>query len=417
MLLFLFLAVYMVLADLCTVNAMKKGFPQWFVRHRRAILTIYWTVHLAILILFIVSLPYTASRPLRAFGFMFFLTVYFCKLFLILAQLFDGIQRLLFRPNARGGQTIPVSTEPKPVPGPATSTRSQFITRTGFALASLPFLALNAGMISGVYDYRVRRVRLSLLNLPAAFEGMQIAQISDIHSGSFYNKQAVNRGIDLLMSLKADVVFFTGDLVNDRATEMTNYQDVFSRVKAPLGVFSILGNHDYGDYAAWPTAAAKRKNLDDLKKVHGLMGYQLLCNEHRKIRIGSDEIAILGVENWGSLSRFPKYGRVEDALNGATDSPVKLLLSHDPTHWRAKILPNFKEIDATFSGHTHGMQMGIRTPHFQWSPVQYVYKEWAGLYKEGTQSLYVNVGYGFLGYPGRIGIYPEITLFTLTKQA
>ena len=219
------------------------------------------------------------------------------------------------------------------------------------------------------------------------------------------------------MREKADVIFFTGDLVNSKTNEVYDYQDIFSKVTAPLGVYSCLGNHDYGDYALWPSAEAKKKNLDDLKTVHKNMGWDLITNSNRRLKVNGEEIGILGVENWGELTRFPKYGRMDLAVKNTDDLPVKLLLSHDPSHWRAQVLPHYPQIDMMFSGHTHGMQMGVRTPGFQWSPVEYIYKEWAGLYRQDKQQLYVNVGYGFLGFPGRVGILPEITIFELISAA
>jgi predicted MPP superfamily phosphohydrolase len=199
------------------------------------------------------------------------------------------------------------------------------------------------------------------------------------------------------------------------ANEMRDYQDIFSKVKAPLGVFSSLGNHDYGDYHfGRESSPAKVKNLKDVIKTHELMGWDLLMNENRRLKVDGEEIGILGIENWG-MGRFPKYGKMELAVKNTDDLPVKLLLSHDPSHWRAEVLPKYPQIDAMFSGHTHGMQFGVRTEKYQWSPIEYIYKEWAGLYQEQQQQLYVNVGYGFLGFPGRVGILPEITVFTLKR--
>lgn len=294
--------------------------------------------------------------------------------------------------------------------------RSEFLTRAGILVASVPMVSLTWGVVSGAYNYRVRRQKLYLPNLPKAFHGMKIGQLSDIHSGSFYNKRAVQGGVDLLLAEKPDVIFFTGDLVNHLANEMRDYQDIFSKVRAPLGVYSTLGNHDYGDYHFGPEpSAAKAKNLQDLKDTHGVMGWDLLLNEHRKLKVANEEIGIVGVENWGT-GRFPKHGRLQEALEGTDDLPVKLLLSHDPSHWRAEVLSR-PDVDVTFSGHTHGMQFGVRTQNLQWSPAQYIYKEWAGLYREGHQQLYVNTGFGFLGYPGRVGILPEITVFELISGA
>ncbi|MBC7915124.1 MAG: metallophosphoesterase, partial [Pyrinomonadaceae bacterium] len=286
--------------------------------------------------------------------------------------------------------------------------------KAGMLVAAVPLASLSWGIISGAYDYQINRRKLYLKNLPKAFRGLKLAQISDIHSGSFYNRKAVLGGVEMLLAERPDVVFFTGDLVNNLASEMKDYQNIFSKVKAPLGVFSILGNHDYGDYFYGKApSAAKAKNLVDIKKIHQLMGFDLLLDEHRKLRVGNEEIGILGCQNWGA-GRFIQKGDLEKTLKGTDDLPVKLLLSHDPSHWRAQIL-NHPDIDVTFSGHTHGMQFGVKTKEFQWSPVEYIYKEWAGLYQEKEQQLYVNVGYGFLGYPGRVGILPEITIFELQQ--
>lgn len=293
--------------------------------------------------------------------------------------------------------------------------RSEFLVKAGLVAAAVPLTSLSWGIISGAYDYQVRKVNLILPNLPKAFDGITMAQISDIHSGSFYNKTAVKGGVELLLAEKPDFVFFTGDLVNNLTNEVRDYQDIFSKVKAPLGVYSSLGNHDYGDYYfGKESSPAKVKNLKDMVDVHKVMGYDLLMNDHRRLKVDGEEIGILGIENWG-MGRFPKYGKMELAVQNTDDLPVKLLLSHDPSHWRGEVLQKYPQIDAMFSGHTHGMQFGVRLKEYQWSPVQYIYKEWAGLYQEQKQQLYVNVGYGFLGYPGRVGVLPEITVFTLKR--
>jgi hypothetical protein len=270
------------------------------------------------------------------------------------------------------------------------------------------------GILSGAHDYRIRRQTVFLPKLPASFDGMRVAQLSDIHSGSFFNKTAVRGGVEMLLAEKPDIIFFTGDLVNDRAEEVKEYQDIFSEVKAPLGVYSTLGNHDYGDYFDWPSAEAKRRNLQDLIKVHKQMGWDILMNENRLLKQGSDQLAVLGIENWGTRG-FAKYGRLDLAHQGTEEAAVKLLLSHDPSHWDAQVRPYYPDIDLMFAGHTHGMQFGIEVGNFQWSPVQYFYKQWAGLYQEDDQYLYVNRGYGYLVFPGRIGMPPEITILELKK--
>jgi predicted MPP superfamily phosphohydrolase len=294
-------------------------------------------------------------------------------------------------------------------------TRSEFMVQAAVVAGSIPLVGITYGILSGAHDYRVRRVTVNLPNLPKAFDGLRIAQLSDIHSGSFFNKTAVQGGVDLLLREKPDVVFFTGDLVNNVASEVKDYIPIFQKVKAPLGVYSTLGNHDYGDYVAWSSLQAKRQNLENLKHAHGLLGWDLLMNQHRMLKEGGERLAIIGIENWGGKGHFPKYGKLGQARQGTEAAPVKLLLSHDPSHWEAQVLPEFPDIDLMFAGHTHGMQFGVELPGLKWSPVQYMYKQWAGLYEEAGRYLYVNRGYGYLGFPGRIGILPEITIVELKR--
>ena len=283
----------------------------------------------------------------------------------------------------------------------------------GLGAAILPAATLGYGIIYGAHDYRIRRVKISLPNLPDAFHGIRIGQLSDIHSGSFFNKKAVAKGIEMLLAEKPDVIFFTGDLVNDMADELQDYGDLFKTIKADLGVCSTLGNHDYGDYLVWPSIAAKQKNFLDIKQAHTTFGWNLLNNTNVCLHAGSDIVAIIGVENWGDS--FSRYGNLAVAYQGIAHAPVKLLLSHDPSHWDAEVRPCFKDIDVTFSGHTHGFQFGIEIGAFKWSPAKYKYKQWGGLYREDNQYLYVNRGFGYIGYPGRVGIWPEITIVELLK--
>ncbi|HEY0108329.1 MAG TPA: metallophosphoesterase, partial [Fibrella sp.] len=299
-----------------------------------------------------------------------------------------------------------------------TISRSDFLVKTAVAAGAIPLVAFSYGIISGAHDYRIRRVTLPLKNLPRSFDGMTIAQLSDIHSGSFFNKTAVKGGVDMLLREKPDLVFFTGDLVNSRADEVNDYIDIFNKVKAPLGVFSTLGNHDYGAYVKWPSVEAQRQNVLNVVKAHKLMGWNPLMDENRILTQGGDKLAIIGVQNLGFGPAALKAGNLAKAYQGAEDYPVKLLLSHDPTHWDAEIRPNYPDIDVTFSGHTHGAQFGVEIGDYKWSPVKYFYRQWAGLYREtatngSPQTLYINRGYGFIGYPGRVGILPEITMFTL----
>jgi predicted MPP superfamily phosphohydrolase len=291
--------------------------------------------------------------------------------------------------------------------------RSLFLSWLGITVGGGLFATLIYGF-SNKYNYKVRRIPIRFPNLPAAFKGLRIVQISDVHSGSFTNKDGVRKGVEKIMSLKPDLIFFTGDLVNNKAEEIEPYLDVFDKLKAPLGVYSIFGNHDYGDYVPWENEVAKRQNLETLKSHHAKMGWRLLWDENVAIERGGEQIALIGVQNWSGLRNFARYGNLEKAYAGAQNYPFKILLSHDPTHWDAEVRPKFGDIDLTLSGHTHGFQFGVEIPGFRWSPVQYVYRQWAGLYREGPQAIYVNRGYGFIGYPGRVGILPEITLLELS---
>lgn len=302
------------------------------------------------------------------------------------------------------------------VPNPVSEngiSRSEFLSKSALIAGAVPIAAMSYGILSGAYDYRVRRRTISLQNLPKAFDGIRIAQLSDIHSGSFYNKTAVKGGIDMLNAEKPDLFLFTGDLVNNESKEVSDYLDVFSKVEAKAGKFSILGNHDYGDYKAWGSQQAKKKNLEQLVQSHKDMGWDILLNEHRYVEVDGERLAIMGVENWGARG-FAKYGNLNETVKNV-EADTKILLSHDPSHWDAQIRPDHSDIDLTLSGHTHGFQFGVEMGDFRWSPSQYLYKQWADLYTEGNQHLYVNRGFGFLGYPGRVGILPEITILELKR--
>lgn len=344
---------------------------------------------------------------------------YFSKFITVIFLFIDDIVRLLRWVVSLFGRTTPDVPANTTAPvADNTISRSDFLVKTALAVGTIPLVAFSYGIISGAHDYRIRRITLPLKNLPRSFDGMTIAQLSDIHSGSFFNKTAVKGGVDMLLREKPDLVFFTGDLVNSRADEVNDYIDIFNKVKAPLGVFSTLGNHDYGAYVKWPSVEAQRQNVLNVVKAHKLMGWNPLMDENRIITQGSDKVAIIGVQNLGFGPAALKAGDLAKAYQGAADYPVKLLLSHDPTHWDAEIRPQYPDIDVTFSGHTHGAQVGVEFGDYKWSPVKYFYRQWAGLYREtattgSAQTLYVNRGYGYIGYPGRVGILPEITIFTL----
>lgn len=409
---FLIVGCLLILAfDFYLVKAVLSVFRSWSDRAKQRFVRLYYGFSLLLIAGVFAGIYLNLFLSLRAVILVSFFLVTASKFVMLLFLLADDIRRLLiwiFRRPKKDPATM------DNLPGQPIS-RSAFLVKAGVVAAAVPLSSLTWGIVSGAYDYQIRRKTLYLPNLPSALDGITMGQISDIHSGSFYNPTAVKGGVDLLLGEKPDFIFFTGDLVNDIAPEMRDYQNIFSKVKAPLGVYSSLGNHDYGDYHfGRGPSAAKAQNLKDVIRTHELMGWDLLINEHRRLKVDGEEIGILGIENWG-MGRFPKYGRMDLATQNTDDLPVKLLLSHDPSHWRAEVLPKYPQIDAMFSGHTHGMQFGVRTEKYQWSPVEYIYKEWAGHYQEKQQHLYVNVGYGFLGFPGRVGILPEITIFTLKK--
>ncbi len=335
------------------------------------------------------------------------------KLLVLIIMLVDDLRRLvLWVINLfyTGGTRAPEVTEGTTGRG---ITRSYFLTRMALVVGGTALAGFLYG-ISNRYNYHIRRIKLKLPNLPPSARGLKIIQISDIHSGSFDSHEAVAAGVSKIMAEEPHLILFTGDLVNNKAEEIEPYKDIFSKLKAPMGVYSTLGNHDYGDYVQWSSPAEKAANLERLKQHHASMGWRLLMNEHVVFPNYDGGIALIGIENWSAKPQFPKYGKMAEAYAGLKDDAcVKILMSHDPSHWDAEVLTQYPDIDLTLSGHTHGMQFGIEIPGFKWSPVKYVYKKWAGLYQEGKQYLYVNRGYGFLGYPGRLGILPEITLITL----
>ncbi|MCZ4242763.1 metallophosphoesterase [Pedobacter punctiformis] len=408
--------IFIIAFDIYCYKAIISVFKKWKPNTKKIFSILYWGYSILLIIGVFCGIYLNLFLTLRAIILVaFFLTVA-CKLAMLPFLLADDLRRgfiKLFRAGKK--KEVAAKEDSKPVSEAEPISRSEFLVKAGLVAAAVPLTSLSWGIISGAYDYQVRKVDLILPNLPKAFDGIRMGQISDIHSGSFYNKTAVKGGVEMLLAEKTDFIFFTGDLVNNLTNEVKDYQDIFSKVKAPLGVYSSLGNHDYGDYYfGRESSPAKVKNLKDMVDVHKVMGYDLLMNENRRLKVDGEEIGILGIENWG-MGRFPKYGKMELAVKNTDDLPVKLLLSHDPSHWRGEVLEKYPQIDAMFSGHTHGMQFGVRLKEYQWSPIQYIYKEWAGLYREKNQQLYVNVGYGFLGYPGRVGVLPEITIFTLKR--
>lgn len=296
--------------------------------------------------------------------------------------------------------------------------RLKFFSYLALTFSFIPAISFIYGIVKGAYKYKIHKVKINFPNLPEAFHGFKMVQLSDIHTGSFMDSEPLIKAFNIVLEQNPDIILFTGDLVNNEAVETEPHLETYKKLKAPYGVYSILGNHDYGDYKQWKTPEDKLNNLKRLKDVHEQSGWRLLMNEHIAIEKDGEKIALLGIENWGGNLRFPRYGKLENAHAGTENYSFKILLSHDPSHWDVQVSQEskYKDIDLTLSGHTHGMQFGIEIPGFiKWSPAKYIYKHWAGLYKQDNQYLYVNRGLGFLGYPGRVGIWPEITVIELQK--
>ncbi len=292
-------------------------------------------------------------------------------------------------------------------------TRPEAIVFISVLIGIIPVVLLTYGMLRNKYRYRIFREKVKIPGLPAQLNGLKIVQISDIHAGSFTAIEPVKVGVKKIIAEAPDLFFFTGDLVNTVAREVEPFVSVFSKIKAKYGVYSIMGNHDYGDYARWPSAAAKSENRSALEAAHQALGWNLLNNENEIINIRGAEVAIIGVENFSANRRFSRYGDLKKASLGTHGADLRVCLSHDPSHWSAEIITEYPGIELTLSGHTHGGQFGVEIFNWKWSPVQYFYKYWAGLYQQANQYLYVNRGFGFLGYPGRVGILPEITVLEL----
>lgn len=331
-------------------------------------------------------------------------------LFLIFEDVFragKGMYSLATKSTAK-------NKDQNPQEKPSNNDRRKFISQMALGIAAVPFLGIFHGVTRGKYAFTVRKVQLKLKDLPEAFHGFTLTQISDVHSGSFDNAEKVAKGVKMVNDQASDLIVFTGDLVNNKAEEIEPWIDTFKTLDAPYGKFSILGNHDYGKYIKWENKAAEEANFERLKENHEKMGFKLMLNEHTVLEKEGQKIALIGVENWGKPP-FPQHGDLNKALSGTEDIPTKILLSHDPSHWDEQVISHEQKIDLTLSGHTHGMQFGIEIPGFKWSPVKYRYPRWAGLYEDAQQYLYVNRGFGFLAFPGRVGIWPEVTVIELLK--
>jgi len=405
----------MILLDIYVFMAIKSVSSSASSKLRTLIFSIYWLVAIvaiAGLLIFIFTGPEFLPKKVRTYLFATILAFVFGQLVSSVFFLIDDVRRLI---QWLAGKAFFRNTEVSQMNGDGIS-RSVFLSWIGLAAGTTLFGSLIYGF-SNKYNYRVKRVKLAFDNLPEGFNGLKIVHFSDVHSGSFMNKKAVEHGVEKIIAENGDVVIFSGDLVNDRAPEMENYMDVFNKVKAPMGVYSTFGNHDYGDYVKWPyNGITKEQNLINLAKIHQELGWRLMMDEHVELERNGDKIALIGIQNWSAKAHFPRYGNMKKAYAGTEKYPFKILISHDPSHWDAQVRPEYPDVDLTLSGHTHGMQFGVEIPGFKWSPVQYIYKEWDGLYEEGKQKLYVNPGFGFIGYPGRVGILAEITVIELVKK-
>lgn len=354
---------------------------------------------------FIIPTQGRVLTPAKSYALGFFLTVIALKVVLISFLFTEDVIRILYGAY----QKVFGDKETFYLPS-----RRKFISQIALGIAAIPFASMLYGIYKGRYNYKVLTYTLEYPDLPEAFDGYQITQISDVHSGSFDNKEKIEYAIDLINKQQSDVILFTGDLVNNEASEMEQWKGTFSKLSAKDGVFSVLGNHDYGDYMNWPNETAKQENLEYLFEIQKEMGFDLLKNENRFLERNGERIALIGVENWGA--GFKQVGDLDKASEGVNQDDFKILMSHDPTHWEKVAVTHPLHYHLTLSGHTHGMQFGIEIPGWiKWSPAKWRYKYWAGLYEQNKQIINVNRGFGYLAFPGRVGIWPEITVIKLKK--
>ncbi|WP_298779881.1 metallophosphoesterase [uncultured Polaribacter sp.] len=398
----LILTAIILAVEIYTFQAFKTVSKSKLVRFLFLIISVAIYIHFLY-----VALTYDRSNgqtPQFQMAVGLLLTVLIPKLIIILVLFGEDIYRWILK-----GVSAVSNGETRNLPS-----RRKFISQLALGLAAIPFGGFIYGIIQGKYNYKVLKYELSFDDLPEAFDGFTITQISDIHSGSFTNKNKIQYGVDLINEQKSDLLLFTGDIVNNKADEMDNWIDMFAQLKAKEGKYSVLGNHDYGDYMKWKSPEEKAKNFEDVKDIHTKIGFDLLLDEHRYLEKDGQKIALLGVENWGK--GFNQAGDLEKASSNIKKEDFKILMSHDPSHWENKVKNNDFNYHLTLSGHTHGLQMGIEIPGwFKWSPSKYVYKQWAGLYQEFGRYVNVNRGFGYHAFPGRVGIWPEITVITLKK--
>lgn len=410
----------LIAVDLYAFKSMKLVTQGWMRPFwRTPLLVFYWVTTLSVYVLVVyasATYRYAMSHQNYYFVYMAFgalILLFIPKLIIVLFHLADDLIQL-FRVAT---QWFVHNTEDSSYHETSNAiTRWDFLSKTGWVVATLPFSGMLYGFFRGRFRFRIERQILRFPHLPSSFDGMKIVQLSDIHIGSFFgNHESVSAGIDMVNELDPDLILFTGDMINNYAEELDGWEEVLGRLKAKMGKYSILGNHDYGDYSEWPSEEAKEKNLKGLLERQERLGFEMLNNRWIPIRSSTgEEIELIGTENWGN-GRFSKYGDLKQAMEGTKPERFQILMTHDPSHWDAQVRP-VTHVDLTLSGHTHGMQVGIEIPGFiKWSPAKYRYKHWAGLYREGKQLLYVNRGFGYIGFPARVGIWPEITIFELKR--
>ncbi len=413
--------------DLYAYQAFKTLIKKLSPKKQRIIKGLYWFVSFALylyIILLIAGFSKSMSRTFLTLSGGLLSGIFLSKLFVVVFLLFEDIYRLFKKLYALNFTKKEKEKLPQKK---GLVSRKKFISQIGAGMGLLAFSGIAYGILKGAHNYKLHHVKIKAGN---GLKGLKIGQLSDIHMGSFWDKNAIQKGVDLLMNQKPDIVFFTGDLVNDLETEVSEEMiSIFSQVKAPLGVYSILGNHDYGDYHQWPDrdnmkamsgkfenkahmSPMQLENLELLKLKHKTLGWQLLLNENKQVAFNGAMFNVIGVENYGVRGRFPKYGDLNKAMENIVANHYNILLSHDPSHWDAQVVGNIA-INLMLAGHTHGSQFGIETAKFRWSPVEYMYNQWAGLYEKQGQFIYVNRGFGYLGYPGRLGINPEVTILEM----
>lgn len=406
----LIISLFILLIDWYSFQAISVLIQNSSYNVKRIVTIAFWSVTVLVLFFILaISTGHFFDLPtwFRSYVFATVIGLYFSKILLVLFLFIDDVIRLF--------RFIAQKISPPATYSSEGISRSRFLVYAGLLTSGFLFASFIHGFFN-MYNYQFRKVRLKIRNLPADFNGLKVVQISDIHSGTFNETKPLLEAVNRINAENADIIFFTGDLVNNISAEMLPYVDIFKQLKAKHGVYSTLGNHDYGDYYSWHTPEAKHENMLQLYDIHKKLGWHLLRNENVLLGNPGAQLAVIGVENWSALARFPKYGDLKKAYEGTENAAAKILLSHDPTHWDAQVRPEYPDIALTLAGHTHGFQFGFEYKNFKWSPVEYIYKQWAGLYRQGEQYLYVNRGFGAIGYPGRVGILPEITVFELRNE-